>query len=134
MLGDAIKDLWLAVYSDASFAGDTGDSKSTTGWLLCLVGPKSFVPLNWLCKKQTVVSHSSTEAEIVALDTMIHMEGTPTLNLWSQVVDVVNGTANSGVVAKSKSESAYRKYDSVSLELCDYVPFSLPSLLPYTRF
>ena len=30
---------------------------------------KSFVPTSWMCKKQTAVSHSSTESEIISLDT-----------------------------------------------------------------
>ena len=91
MVGDSPNSMKLAVYSDASFAGDLQDSKSTTGGVLCLVGPQTFVPLTWICKKQGAVSHSSTEAEIVGLDTMIRLEGIPALNLWSQVVDVING-------------------------------------------
>ena len=27
-----------------------------------------FVPVSWMCKKQTSVSHSSTESEIIPLD------------------------------------------------------------------
>ena len=58
---------WASVsnITDASFAGDAGNSKSITGGLLCLVEPKTFVPLNWRCKKKGAVSHSSTGAEIV---------------------------------------------------------------------
>ena len=68
-LGDDLKDLKLALYSDASFADDLATSKSCTGAVLSIVGPRTNVPLTWLCKKQTAVSHSSTESEIVALDT-----------------------------------------------------------------
>ena len=60
MVGDPVTDMKLAVYSDASFAGDLTDSKSTTGGVLCLVGPRTFVPLTRICKKQGAISHSST--------------------------------------------------------------------------
>ena len=53
IVGDPVTDLKLALYSDASFAGDLKDSKSTSGGFLCLVGPRTFVPLTWICKKQT---------------------------------------------------------------------------------
>ena len=39
-------------------------SKSTSGGTLCIFGSHTFVPISWMCKKQTSVSHSSTEAEI----------------------------------------------------------------------
>ena len=32
-------------------------------------GSHTFVPISWMCKKQTSVSHSSTESEIISLDT-----------------------------------------------------------------
>ena len=48
-VGDAPGDCWLALFSDASFAGDLRDSKSTSGGILCLVGPNTFVPINWVC-------------------------------------------------------------------------------------
>ena len=64
-VGDRLEDMRLALYADASFADCLKTSKSSTGGFLCLVGPRSFVPLTWLCKKQHAVSHSSTESEIL---------------------------------------------------------------------
>ena len=78
----------MALFSDASFAGDLKDSKSTSGGYLCLVGPNTFVPITWLCKKQATVSHSSSEAEVIALDTCVRMEDIPALMLWDLVIDV----------------------------------------------
>ena len=43
--------------------------KSTSGGTLCVFGSHTFVPKSWMCKKQTAVSHSSTESEIISLDT-----------------------------------------------------------------
>ena len=31
-------------------------------------GSHTFVPISWMCKKQTSVSHSSTESEIISLN------------------------------------------------------------------
>ena len=33
-----------------------------------LFGRHTFVPISWMCDKQTSVSHSSTEAELISLD------------------------------------------------------------------
>ena len=132
MVGDKFEDIKLAVYSDASFAGDTGDSKSTTGGVLCLVGPRTFIPLNWICKKQGAVSHSSTEAEIIGLDTMMRMEGIPGLHLWSQIMSTASGKPR--VLRKcAPKESAWAKYDTISTEYADWVPPSMPALEANTK-
>ena len=41
-----------------------------------------------MCKKQTSVSHSSTEAEIISLDAGLRMDGIPALTLWDLVIEV----------------------------------------------
>ena len=87
-VGDEAKHCRLALYSDASFATDLTDSKATTGAYLVLVGPNTFVPLCWMCKKQTAVSHSSSEAEVISLDAGIRIDGIAALSLWDIVLDV----------------------------------------------
>ena len=96
-VGDKAEDIYLALFVDASFAGDIRDSKSASGAYLCLAGPNTFVPINWICKKQGAVSHSSSEAEIIALDAAIRMEGLPALSLWSVVVQVMKPKSCSNV-------------------------------------
>ena len=49
------------------------------------MGPNTYVPINWLCKKQTAVSHSTSESEVIALDAGVRMEGLPALLLWDLV-------------------------------------------------
>ena len=44
--------------------------------------------LGWTCKKQTAVSHSSTESEIISLDTVLRLDGLPALELWDLIVSV----------------------------------------------
>ena len=49
--------------------------KSTSGGALCVFGSHTFVPISWMCKKQTSVSHSSTESEIISLDAGLRLDG-----------------------------------------------------------
>ena len=73
----------LDYFQDSDFAGDLEDSKSTSVGVLCIFG-HTFVPKSWMCKKQTSVSHSSTEAEIISLDAGLRMDGNPLLlsGIW----------------------------------------------------
>ena len=64
------------------------DSKSTSGGILCIFGTQTFVPNSWMCKKQTSVSHSLTEAEIISLDAVLRMDGIPALDLWNLLIEV----------------------------------------------
>ena len=68
-VGNTAKQCRLGLFQDSDFAGDLEDSKSTSGGTLCVFGSHTFVPISWMCKKQTSVSHSSTESEIISLDT-----------------------------------------------------------------
>ena len=58
------------------------------------VGSQTFVPISWICKKQTSVSHSSTEAEIIFLDAGLRMDGIPALDLWDLYVEVFHSSPN----------------------------------------
>ena len=69
----------LGLFQDSDFAGDLEDSKSTSGGTLCVFGSHTFVPLSWMCKKQTSVSHSSTESEIIIFDAGLRLDGIPLL-------------------------------------------------------
>ena len=85
----------LGLFQDSDFAGDFGHSKSTLGKTLCVFGSHTFVPKSWMCKKQTPVSHSSTESEIISLDAGLRLDGIPALDLWDLIVSVLgNRTQN----------------------------------------
>ena len=86
--GDPPELLKLIVYCDADFAGDTRASKSTSGCDAALVGPNTFMPLSSLCKKQTVVSHSMPESEIISMEVALRTEVIPILSFWDLVIDV----------------------------------------------
>ena len=67
-VGHTAEQCRLGLFQDSDFAGDLEDSKSTSGGTLCIFGSHTFVPMSWMCNKQTSVSHSST--------------GIPALDLW----------------------------------------------------
>ena len=61
-----------------------------------------------MCKKQTSVSHSSTESEIISLDAGLRLDGIPALDLWDLIVAVLGNTnqnqTEQGDLFKSKRE------------------------------
>ena len=86
-ISDKAADLELHLFCDADFAGDHENRKSTSGVFLRLSGPAgSRVGLTGVSKKQSCVSHSTPEAELVALDFALRTEGIPALSLWSHVL------------------------------------------------
>ena len=56
-------DKMMIGYSDADWAGDVNDRKSTSGYLFMVSG----APISWKSKKQTCVALSTAEAEYIAL-------------------------------------------------------------------
>ena len=58
----------------------------------CVFGSHTFVPISWMCKKQTSVSHSSTESEIMSLEAGLRLDGIPALDLWDLIVLVLGKT------------------------------------------
>ena len=93
-VGNTAQQCRLGLFQDSDFAGDLEDSKSTSGGVLCIFGSQTFVPISWRCKKQTSVSHSSTEAEIISLDAGLRMDGIPALDLWGLVIEVFHFSPN----------------------------------------
>ena len=77
---------------DSDIAGDLEDSKSTSVGTLCVLGNHTFVPISWMCKKQTSVSHSSTVSEIISLDAGLRLDGIPALDLWDLIVLILGNT------------------------------------------
>ena len=104
----------LGLFQDSDFAGDLEDSKSTSGGTLCVFGSHTFVPISWMCKKQTSVSHSSTESEIISLDTGLRLDGLPALELWDLIVSVFGNISHvsdrTGQPVNGKNKS-YNKID-----------------------
>ena len=91
-MGNTAKQCRLGLFQDSDFAGDLEDSKSTSGGALCVFGSHTFVPISWMCKKQTSVSHSSTESEIISFDAGLRLDGIRALDLWDLIVAVLGNT------------------------------------------
>jgi hypothetical protein len=83
---DKPENLRLDLYVDADFAGDREDSYSTSGGWLVLAGPDTYFPLCWVSKKQTSVSRSTTESEIVSLAHSLFLEALPMCTLWDTIL------------------------------------------------
>ena len=93
-VGNTAKQCRLGLFQDSDFAGDLEESKSTSGGTLCIFGSHTFVPISWMCKKQTSVSHSSTESEIISWDAGLRLDGFPALDLWDLIVAVLHGNTH----------------------------------------
>ena len=87
-MGNTAKQCRLGLFQDSDLAGNLEDSKPISGGTLCIFGSHTFVPISWMCKKQTSVSHSSTEPEIISLDTGLRLDGLPALDLWDLIISV----------------------------------------------
>ena len=123
-VGNIAKQCRLGVFQDSDFAGDLEDSKSTSGGTLCIFGSQTFVPISWMCKKQPAVSHSSTESEIISLDTRLRLDGIPALDLWDLIVAVLHGnTYQNDQERKDPSKSPARKKIHGKIDDLDNVDF-----------
>ena len=77
-VGDPMDDVRLALYADADFAGCVESLRSRH---LNLQGPNTRFPLSGSSKRQSCVSHSTPEAEILAADIAMRAMGLPALKL-----------------------------------------------------
>ena len=90
------------------------DAKSTNGGFLVFYGPNTFFPLSWICKKQTAVSRSTTEAEVISLAHSLFSEALPTLQLWCRFLkrevrlDVLKDNEATLKIIKKKCSSKLR--------------------------
>ena len=87
-----------------------------------------------MCKKQTAVSHSSTESEIISLDAGLRMDGLLALDLWNIVIEVLRSTNNNvqakhtsiqetdALHSRSKTQRVKRRQKVDQLSEVDYVP------------
>ena len=57
------------------------------GIVFCISGKNTLAPLTAQSKKQTAVSHSTPEAEIVAADVAVRSIGLPAIGLWELLLD-----------------------------------------------
>ena len=118
-VGNTAKQCRLGLFQDSDFAGDLEDSKSNSGGTLCAFGSHTFVPISWMCKKQTAVSRSSAVSQIVSLDAGLRLDGLLALELWDLIVSVLGNVSRVSDRSR-KLESDEHKHHIVSQQnRCD---------------
>ena len=134
MWENTAKQCRLGLFQDSDFAGDLEDSKSTSAGTLCVLGSRTFVPMSWKCKKQTSVSHSSTESEIIFLDTGLRLDGISALDLWELIVFVLGNTIQTHertgkpVVCRDKNHVGHQSQGVINdLDNVDFIPSNVNS-------
>ena len=93
-VGNTAKQCRLGLFQDSDFAGYLEDSQFTSGGTSCVFGSHTFVPISWMCSKQTSVSHSSSESEIISLDAGLRLDGILALDLWDLVIEKFHFSQN----------------------------------------
>ena len=78
------KHLKLVLHTDADHASAVEDAKSSSESILCIEGPNSFWPLSWSSKRQSALSRSTTEAEVISLAAGV-FDALPSLELIEKV-------------------------------------------------
>ena len=91
---------------------------------------KSYIcSISWMCKKQTSVSHSSTESESISLDAGLRLDWIPALDLWDLIVSVRGNTTQTPdgterpVVCRDTSHERHQSRGVINvLDNVDLVP------------
>ena len=65
-----------------------------------------------MCKKQTAVFHSSTESEIISLDTGLRLDGLPALELWDLIVSVLGNISRVSNRSGKPESDVYKQHKS----------------------
>ena len=133
-MGNTAKQCRLGLFQDSDFAGDLEDSKSISGGTLCVFGSHTFVPISWMCKKQTSVSHSSTESEIISLDTGLRLDGLPALELWDLIDSVLGNVSHVSDRSEQPDNDVHKRHKSQRkidvMKDIDSVPSNVRSARP----
>ena len=85
-VGDKLEDIQPHLFADADLAGDPLTQRSTSGAHLCLRGPHTSFPIAGLSQRQTCVSRSTPEAEMIALAKALATHGLPGMILWQYLL------------------------------------------------
>ena len=122
-MGNTAQQCWFGLFQDCDFARDVEDSKSTSGGLLYIFGSHTFVPMSRMCKNQTSVSRSSTEAEVISLDAGSRMNGIP--SSWSLGFDYCsvsvftepNNNTKDQVRGNSSRDTTWNKHTQIQTKV-----------------
>ena len=86
-----------------------------------------FQEVGW-CKKQTSFSHSSTESEIISLDTGLRLDGLPALELWDLIVSVFGNMSHVSDRTGQPVNGKNKSYNKINvMQDIDSVPSNVQS-------
>ena len=77
-----------------------------------LCGNRTIVPISWMCKKQTSVSHSSTESEIISLGAGLRMDGLLALDLLDVMIEVLRSSNSTKTPTNPAAGTCSRNHTS----------------------
>ena len=86
-VGNTIDELTLHAFGDADFVGDARTNRSTSGACFQIWGTFIRFITHAQSKRQSCVSHSTPEAELVAADFSLRTQVLPALILWAQLAE-----------------------------------------------
>ena len=87
-VGNTAQHCRLGLFQDADFASDLRAQNQSREESYVSLEAEHFVPISWMCRKQTSVSLSSAESDIISLDAGLRMDGLPALDIWDVVIEV----------------------------------------------
>ena len=94
-VGNPAQQCRLRLFQDCGFAGDLQEDNINIKKNSVHFGRHTFVSISLMCKKQTSVSCSSAETEVMSLDAGFHMDGILALTFWDLVIEVFYSVPNS---------------------------------------
>ena len=65
-----------------------------------------------MCKKQTLVSHGSTESEIISLDAGLRLDGLLVLDLWDLLVSVLGNVSRVSDRSGQPDDDVHKRHKS----------------------
>ena len=95
---------------------------------MCIFGSHTFVPIRWMCKKQTSVSHNSSEAGIFPLDASLRMDGIPALPLWDLVIKIFHSAPNN--IEQPKEELQGNPLQATKPNIQNPIQFKHTNVIP----
>ena len=118
-VGNTAKHCRLGLFQDSDFAGEILRTQNLLQVEHCaFLKVITLVPIRWMCKKQTSVSHSSTESEIISLDTGLRLDGLPALELWDLIVSIlgkVSRVSDRSVKPESDDHKHHKSHNKIDV-------------------
>ena len=94
-------------------------------------GSHTLFPISWMCKKQTAVSHSSIESEIISLDTGLRLDGLLALEFWDLIVSVFGSVSQISDRSRQPDSDVKKHHKSQGkinvMKIFDSVPSNVQS-------